>query len=485
MKAFISATLRNYFGKNNVIETPAGTVRTVLKYLTDEYPDAKQILFDKDENLRRFVRIYVGNEDHTAPDMWYKQLSEEDELLILPAIAGGAANDSIINDARMKAQTLDDNDIKRFEKHLLLKEISVKGQKRIKAARVIVCGAGSLGSAVIQYLAAAGVGTIKVVDDNDVALADISSQVLYSSRDVNRPKAAAVKDKVRNINRGIEFEAENIRLDSGNIEEVFDGYDLVLDCTDNYKSRYLINDACALLDIPEVFAAIYQYEGRVGIFNYNGGPCLRCLYPEPPEPGLVPTCAEGGTISPLAGIIGSIQANEALKLIIGIGEHLDGKLLTVDSLYLTSRILNVKKDNKCPLCGLSKTILSVEDYDYEDFCGLKESEDEVPVEGITPEELTKRMDSNYPMTIVDVREPHERAIMRFPNTIIIPIGQLARRMKELDPEIDTIFICKSGKRSILAINTLREAGYEGKMYNLKGGIDAMKDIVFSHEGAWL
>ncbi len=485
MKVYISATLRNYFGKNHVIETEADNVRSVLKSITDEYPDAKHILFDKDDKLRNFVRIYVGSDDYTATDMWYKQLDEGNEVLILPAIAGGAPNDSIINEARMKAQTLDDNDIKRFEKHLLLKEIGVKGQKRIKAARVVVCGAGSLGSSVIQYLAAAGVGTIKVIDDNDVALADVSSQVLHSSRDVNRPKVASVKDKVRNINKSIEFEAENVRLNADNIAELIDGYDLVIDCTDNYKARYMINDACALFDIPLVFASIYQYEGRVGIFNHNGGPCLRCLYPEPPEPGLVPTCAEGGTISPLAGIIGSIQANEALKLIIGIGDHLDGKLLTFDSLYLSSRILNVKKDSKCPLCGLSKTILSVEDFDYEDFCGLKQDESEIPVEGLTPQEFAKRMDNNDPMTIIDVREPHERAIMRIPNTSVIPIGQLARRMKELDPEVDTIFICKSGKRSILAINTLREAGYEGKMYNLKGGIDAMKDIVFSHEGAWL
>ncbi|MBP5385382.1 MAG: molybdopterin-synthase adenylyltransferase MoeB [Lachnospiraceae bacterium] len=485
MKVYISATLRNFFGKHHVIETSAGDIRSALKLLTDEYPDARTVLFDKDENLRSFVRIYVGSEDRTSTDMWYKKLSEEDDILILPAIAGGASSDSIINDARMKAQTLDDNEIKRFEKHLLLKEISVKGQKRIKAARVIVCGAGALGSPVIQYLASAGVGAIKVVDENEVALEDLQNQVIHSSRDVKRPKVASAKDTVRNINKNIEFEAENTRLDAQNIEQIFDGYDLVIDCTDNYKMRYLINDACALLDIPLVFAAIYQYEGRVGIFNHNGGPCLRCLYPEPPESGLVPTCAEGGTISPLPGIIGSIQANEALKLIIGIGDHLDGKLLTVDSLYLQSRILNIKKNSQCPLCGLSKTILSVEDFDYDDFCGLKESEDEVPVEGITPEELTKRMDGGDPMTIIDVREPHERAIMRFPNAIVIPIGQLARRMKELDPEVDTIFICRSGKRSILAINTLREAGYEGKMYNLKGGFDAMKDLILSHEGAWL
>lgn len=485
MKVYISATLRTYFGKNHVLEASADNVRSLLRYLAKEYPDAKHILFDKDENLRSFIRIYVGNDDHTATDMWYKPLAENDEILILPAIAGGASNDPVIDDARMKAQILDDNDIKRFEKHLLLKEISVKGQKRIKAARIVVFGAGSLGSAVIQYLAAAGVGTIKVIDDREVRLADVSSQVLHNSRDVNRPKVASAKDKVRSINRNIEFEAGNISLDADNIEAVIDGYDLVIDCTDNHRSRYLINDACALLGIPLVFASVYQFEGRVAIFNHNGGPCLRCLYPEPPEPGLVPTCSERGVISPLAGIIGSIQANEALKLIIGIGEHLDGKLLTVDSLYLTSRILNVKKDNKCPLCGISRTILSIEDFDYDEFCGLKQDDEDIPVEGLTPDELAKRIDNNDPVTIIDVREPHERAIMRFPNAIVIPIGQLARRMKELDPGIDTVFICKEGKRSILAINTLREAGYEGKMYNLKGGIDAMKDIVFSHEGAWL
>lgn len=485
MKVLISATLRNYFGKKHVIETSADSIRALLRFLTDEYPDAKQILFDKNENLRSFVRIYVGDEDYTAADMWYKQLSEQDEILLLPAIAGGAPGDSVINDARMKAQTLDDNDIKRFEKHLLLKEISVKGQKRIKAARVVVCGAGSLGSTVIQHLAAAGVGTIKVIDDHEVALADVSSQLLHNSRDVNRPRVASAKDKVRNINKSITFEAENVSLRADSIEEMLDGYDLVIDCTDNYKARYLINDACALLDIPLVYASIYQFEGRVAILNLNGGPCLRCLYPEPPEPGLVPTCAEGGTIGPLAGMIGSIQANEALKLLVGIGDHLDGKLLVMDSLYPDTRILHVKKDSKCPLCGISRTIFSVEDFDYEEFCGLGQDEEEVPVEGLTPDELAKRIDNHDPVTIIDVREPHERTIMRFPNAIVIPIGQLARRMKELDPEIDTVFICKSGKRSILAINTLREAGYEGKMYNLKGGIDAMKDLVFSHEGAWL
>ncbi|MBQ9438380.1 MAG: molybdopterin-synthase adenylyltransferase MoeB, partial [Lachnospiraceae bacterium] len=412
-------------------------------------------------------------------------LPETAEVLLLPAIAGGAPTESLIPDERRKQVTFDDAEIERFSKHLMLREIGVKGQKRIKAARVLVAGAGALGSPVIQYLAAAGVGTIKVVDFDEVSLENLQSQVLHTSRDLKRPKVASARDKVRNINKSIQFEAENSKLEAENVQSMIEGYDLVVDCTDNYKARYLLNDACAFYGIPLVFGAIYQYEGQVGVFNLDGGPCLRCLYPSPPPAGLVPSCSEGGAISPLPGIIGSLQANEALKLIIGIGEHLDGRLFVMDTLHLHTHILPVKKNPACPLCGKNPSIVRVEDFDYEDFCGLREKEEQVPVEGVSPEELAKRIENNEPLTLVDVREPHERAILRFPNALVIPIGQLARRMKELNPEQDTIFICKEGQRSILAINTLREAGYKGPMYNLKGGIDAMKDIMFSHEGAWL
>ena len=328
-------------------------------------------------------------------------------------------------------------------------------------------------------------GTIKVVDFDTVALSNLQSQVLHGTKDVKRPKAASAKDKIRNINRDTEVIAENVKIEADNVVSVIEGFDLVIDCTDNYKARYLINDACVLSGIPYIFGAIYQYEGQVSVFGLDGGPCLRCLFPAPPAPGLVPTCAEGGAISALPGIIGSIQANEALKLIIGIGENLSGKLLTVDTLYLRSKILSVNKDCNCPVCGKEATFTEVQDFDYEEFCGLKEDENELPVEGFTPEELAHRIERGEHLTIVDVREPHERAIMRFPNALVIPIGQLARRQKELDPELDTIFICKEGKRSILAINTLREAGYKGAMYNLKGGLDAMRDIIFSGEGGWL
>ena len=484
-KIYISATLRSFFGRSAETEIEGNTIKKILKGLTDEYPDAAKGLYDDNGKLRGFIRIFVDEEDRTDEVFHDETIGEGSSVLLLPVIAGGAPSESIISDERRKEVTLDDSEIDRFNKHLLLREIGVKGQKRIKASRVVVIGAGALGSPVIQYLAAAGVGTIKIIDNDEVALGNLQSQVIHGIRDVKRPKSASARDTVKNINRSIEVIAENVRIEADNIMSEIEGFDLVIDCTDNYKARYLINDACVLSGIPLVYAAIYQYEGQVSVFGLNGGPCLRCLFPEPPSPGLVPTCAEGGTISPLAGIIGSIQANEALKLIIGIGEHLDGKLLSFDTLGLKSRFLKISKNLRCPVCGIAPTIFEPADYDYEEFCGLKADENEEPVEGLTPEELAHRIESGEPVTIVDVREPHERAILRFPDAIVIPIGQLARRQKELNPETDTVFICKSGQRSILAINTLREAGYKGPMYNLKGGMDAMKDIVFSNEGGWL
>ena len=489
MKVIISATLRTFFERTAETEIEGNTIRDILKGILEEYPDAKKGLYGEDGKLRSFIRIFADEQDYTDPEYHDRPLDTVREVYLLPFVAGGAPTNGkdrgIISDERRKAVTLDDKDIERFNKHLLLREIGVKGQKRIKAARVVVVGAGALGSPVIQYLAAAGVGTLKIIDFDAVSLGNLQSQVIHSARDVKRPKVASARDTVRNVDRNIEVIPENTQLTAENALQLIEGYDLVIDCTDNYKARYLINDACVLSGIPLIFGSIYQFEGQVSVLGYGDGPCLRCIYPEPPAPGLVPTCAEGGTISPLSGIIGSIQANEALKLIIGIGEHLSGKLLTVDTLGLRSHLLTVKHNCSCPLCGDNPTISAPEDFDYEEFCGLKEDENEIPVEGLTPKELAHRIEHGDPITIVDVREPHERAIVRFPGALVIPIGQLARRQKELSPEQDTIFICKEGKRSILAINTLREAGYKGPMYNLKGGMDAMKDIIFVNEGGWL
>lgn len=485
MKIVISATLRSFFNRSAETVVEGNNIKDILKNLTDEYPEAKKGLYGDDGMLRGFIRIFADERDMTDTERHGEPLDGVRQVLLLPMVAGGAPEESIISEERRKEVTLDDKEIDRFNKHLLLREISVKGQKRIKASKVVVIGAGALGSPVIQYLAAAGVGTIKIIDYDEVSVGNLQSQVIHGARDVKRPKAASAKDTVRNIDRNINVIAENVMFTAENAFSLIEGFDLVIDCTDNYKARYLINDACVLAGIPYVFASIYQYEGQVSIFGYNNGPCLRCVFPEPPAPGLVPTCAEGGTISPLAGIVGSIQANEALKLIIGIGEHLSGKLLTVDTLGLKSKILGIKKDCNCPVCGSAPAITDVNDFDYEEFCGLSTKEDEIPVESLTSEEFVRRIENKEPMTIVDVREPHERAIVKFPEALVIPIGQLARRQKELNPEIDTVFLCKSGQRSILAINTLREAGYKGPMYNLKGGMDAIKDIIFSHEGGML
>ncbi len=485
MKVFVSGALRGFFGHSGSVEAAGTTLGELLASMTDEYPGSRKALFDDNGRLRAYIRVFVNGEDHTPETYRPAPLPEGAEILLLPLIAGGAPEEPLVSDERRKGVTLDNSDIERFNCHLLLREVGVKGQKRIRAAKVAVIGAGALGSAVIQYLAAAGVGTLKVADPDQVTLSNLQDQVLYGLRDVKRPKAASVRDRVRGVDRGIQITAENIRIDETNVQEFIVGSDLVVDCTDNYVSRYVISDACVLSGIPLVFGSMHHYEGLVTVLGHRGGPCLRCLFPSLPPPGLVPTCAEGGVLAPLPGIIGSIQAGEVLKLLTGLGEPLNGRLLSLDMLSWRQSVLRIRRNVGCPVCGDSPTITDVEAFDYRDFCGLNEADDQIPVEALEPDEFARRLEQGPALTVVDVREPHERAILRFPGAVIIPIGQLARRQKELDPARDTVFICREGKRSILAVNTLREAGYTGPMYSLKGGLNAMKDTIFSHEGGWL
>ena len=485
MKLFISATLRPFFNQNDTIDISGKSIREVLLNLLDEYPDAKNVVLDEKGELRQFVQLFVNRENRSSIKFWDDAFVGDPELLLLPSIAGGAPERPLISDERRKQVGLDDEDIERYSKNLTLREIGVKGQKKLKAAKVVVVGAGAIGSPAILYLAAAGVGAIKVIDDDDVAVDNVQCQILHTARDIKRPKVASAKDSVKNINRKIAFEAVYERITAENALALIEGYDLVLDCSDNYPTRYLINDACYLAGVPLVFGSVFQFEGRVGVFNFNGGACYRCLFPAPPDPALVPTCAAGGLSGPIAGIVGSVQAGEAIKLLTDVGDVLNDKLLVIDSLHLHSTVLEVEKNETCPLCGANRTIQTVEEIDYEDFCGLSENEDEEPIEMIEPEDFVKRIESGEPISVVDVREPHERAALRFPNAIAIPIGQLARRQKELNSEQDAVFVCKEGKRSILAIRTLREAGYKGPMLSLKGGIEATRDVVFSREGAWL
>ncbi len=492
VRIYISATLRGFAGKNNEVEVEAKSVGKAVEALRDEYPELAKVLYDENGELQPFINLYKGEEPVT--DRLIEGLKDGDELILIPSIAGGSGRkgsstveptESVISDDRRKGVSFDDNEIDRFGRHLMLKEIGVKGQKRIKASRVLVIGLGALGSPVVQYLAAAGVGTIGVADFDTVALSNLQNQVIHGQRDVKRPKSASARDTIRAINNKLNINVIDEKIDVDNVLDIIADYDVIVDCTDNYRSRYLINDACVTLGKPDVYGAIYQYEGQVSIFGSHSKGCLRCQYPAPPAADLIPSCAEGGTLSPLGGIIGSIQAAEVLKLIIGGAPTLEGRLLHTDIWNLRSEVLKIRKRNDCPVCGGQGHMLSISEYDYDELCGIRAEDEEQPVESVAAEELIDRIERGENITIVDVREPHERAIHRFPNAIVIPIGQLARRKGELDPTVDTVFICREGKRSILAINTLREAGYDGPMYNLKGGIEATKDIIFSNEGAWL
>jgi adenylyltransferase/sulfurtransferase len=349
-----------------------------------------------------------------------------------------------------------------------LEEVGLEGQRRLQAARVLVVGAGGLGSPLALYLAAAGVGTLGVVDADLVEPSNLQRQILHGHRDEGRPKVASASDRLKALNPDLEVEAWNLRLDSGNAESIIGRYDVVADGADNFPTRYLVNDACALLGKPDVYASILRFEGQATVFDAAAGPCYRCLYPSPPPPGLVPTCGEGGVLGALPGVLGSIQAMEVVKLIVGGAPTLAGRLLLFDAWSMSFNEVALEKDPGCPLCGASPTITEL--VDYEDFCGL--SEREAPVESVTPEQLKGRLESGDPIQIVDIREPHERSLFRFEGTRAVPFGQLARRIEEFDPSKDMFLICKMGLRSAFAIRALRQAGYGGPMYNLEGGVNA-------------
>ena len=467
----IPTTLRLFTEHRSEIELEGNTVGEVLTNLSEEYPETKKVLFDEKAHLRTFVNVFVNDENIRDLDKFETKLRSGDELILIPAIAGGSGVESVIGDR--KTEKLTNDEITRYSRHLLLQEIGVKGQKRLKAAKVLIVGAGGLGTPLIQYLAAAGVGTLGIIDFDDVEETNLQRQVIHGTRDIGRPKVASAKDSVKQINPLVKVETYNMRLTAENAEDIISQYDVVADASDNYPTRYLVNDTCVLLGKPDVFGAMYQFEGQVAVYYAQHGPCYRCMYPAPPPAGLVPSCAMGGVVGVLPGVIGTLQANEVIKLIVGGGKNLIGRVITFDAWNLKWRELRIRKDDECPICGKNRTITGIEEIDYEDFCGLSaQKEEEEKVEGIEPEELRRRMDAGEKITIIDVREPHERAIAKFPDAKVIPIGQLERRQKELDSSIDTVFVCKEGKRSILAVNTLREAGYKGPMYNLKGGTNA-------------
>jgi molybdopterin/thiamine biosynthesis adenylyltransferase/rhodanese-related sulfurtransferase len=362
-------------------------------------------------------------------------------------------------------------EIKRYARHLIMPEVAMAGQSRLKAAKVLCIGAGGLGSPLALYLAAAGVGTIGLVDFDVVDLSNLQRQILHATPDVGRLKIDSAQEKLQALNPDLIVKRYEFPINGENALGIFADFDVIVDGTDNFPTRYLVNDACVLLGKPNVYGSIFRFDGQASVFFPPHGPCYRCLYPEPPPPDLVPNCAEGGVLGILPGAIGVIQATETVKLILGIGKPLIGRLMLYDALDMTFREMKVRKNPKCPICGPNPTITEL--IDYEVFCGVR-GEEAAPAAGlldeeITPLELKARIDRGDRPFVLDVRNPEEIQICRIGGSTVIPLPELARRLGELDPSVPMVVHCKSGARSAKAIVLLKQAGFT-KMANLSGGI---------------
>jgi sulfur-carrier protein adenylyltransferase/sulfurtransferase len=371
--------------------------------------------------------------------------------------------------------TLSNEEILRYSRHLIMPEVGMEGQQKLKAARVLCVGAGGLGSPLALYLAAAGVGTLGIVDFDVVDFTNLQRQIIHGTSDVGRKKLDSAEETLREINPYVEVRKFETKLTSANALEIFREFDVIADGTDNFPTRYLVNDACVLTGKPNVYGSIFRFEGQASVFATKEGPCYRCLYPEPPPPGLVPSCAEGGVLGILPGLVGVIQATETIKLIIGKGEPLIGRLLLVDALGMRFRQLNLRKNPDCPACGNSPTLTSL--IDYQEFCGIRGADQPVTtaVPEITPEELNRRLKSGEDLFILDVREPHEYQICNLGGHLI-PLNDLPKRVHELDTSREIVAHCKMGGRSAKAVDFLRQAGFR-QVNNLKGGILAWAEKV--------
>jgi len=376
----------------------------------------------------------------------------------------------------MASVDLSGEEIRRYGRHLIMPEVGMDGQKKLKAASILLVGAGGLGSPLGLYLAAAGVGRIGMVDFDVVDYSNLQRQILHSTKDVGRPKLASAKERLEGINPFVKIETHEMHLSSENALGLFAEYDIIIDGTDNFPTRYLVNDACVLTGKPNVYGSIFRFEGQASVFATKDGPCYRCLYPEPPPPGLVPSCAEGGVLGILPGIIGTIQANEAVKLIIGKGEPLAGRLLLFDALKTKFRELKLRKNPDCPVCGQHRTITSL--IDYEAFCGVQAGWDTFTREEqyeITVDQLKQRLDKKDDLFILDVREPQEYQICNL-NGYLIPLRDLPKRINELDTAKEIVVHCKVGGRSRQAVEFMKQAGFR-KVKNLVGGIDEWAEVI--------
>jgi molybdopterin/thiamine biosynthesis adenylyltransferase/rhodanese-related sulfurtransferase len=386
---------------------------------------------------------------------------------------------SIISEDRVQNIDFSNDEIARYSRHLIMPEVTLDGQKRIKAASVLCLGAGGLGSPIALYLAAAGIGRMGLIDYDIVDFSNLQRQILHGTDDVGRKKLNSAKDRIKAVNPNVQVDLHDTMFRSDNAMQLVQDYDIVIDGTDNFPTRYLSNDVCVLLKKPNIYGSIFRFDGQCTVFApHLGGPCYRCMFPEPPPPGMVPSCAEGGVLGVLPGLIGVMQAIEAIKMIIGIGDSLIGRLVSFDALQMRFKEFKIRKDPNCPICGEHPTIHELIDYDQ--FCGIPQADaetaKEMDVPTITATELKTRIDRQDKFVLIDVREPFEYEISRIPGSKLIPLGELPARLSELDSADDIVLHCKMGGRSAKALRILQEAGFR-KLNNLQGGITAWSDDV--------
>jgi sulfur-carrier protein adenylyltransferase/sulfurtransferase len=476
----IPAPLRECTGGRAEVAVAPGTVRDALGEITARYPLLRRHLYGDDGRLRRHVNVYVNRDDVRALHGESTPVRTGDTLLIVPSIAGGSAQGAA---PERRADALGPAELRRYARHLVLPEIGPDGQRRLKAARVAVVGMGGLGCPVSMYLAAAGVGVLGLIDHDEVDESNLHRQVLYGSADTGRRKVEAAAERLHALNPHVTLVPHDLRLTRDNALDVLAGYDVVVDGADNFPTRYLVNDACGLLGKPYVYGALLRFEGQVAVFDARRGPCYRCLFREPPPPGLVPGCAEGGVLGVLPGIVGTLQALEAIKLAAGAGETLLGRLVIFDGLAHRWRELGLRKDPACPLCGSSPSI--TEPIDYDVFCGGPAGA--APAEAATAEggaadaplemsvrELSERLQRGERPKLLDVREPYEWEIANLAEhgARLVPLSELPGRLDELGgPEEEIVVYCRTGSRSAYVVDALREAGFR-RAVNLAGGLHA-------------
>jgi molybdopterin/thiamine biosynthesis adenylyltransferase/rhodanese-related sulfurtransferase/molybdopterin converting factor small subunit len=466
----IPTPLRPFTGGARVVDVDCNSVGAALTALTQQHPQLMPQIFDAEGKLRTFVNIYLDDEDVRHLQGMDTPVDDGAELSIIPSVAGGAPPLT-----SPEGVTLSNDEVRRYSRHLILPEVGVDGQKRLKAAKVLLVGAGGLGAPAAMYLAAAGVGTLGIVDFDVVDESNLQRQIIHGQSTVGTSKMESARSRIADINPHVHVVGYEFALNSANALEIFSQYDVIVDGTDNFQTRYLVNDACVLTGKPNVYGSIFRFEGQASVFWAQHGPCYRCLYPEPPPPGLVPSCAEGGVLGVLPGVIGVIQATEAVKLITGAGDPLIGRLMTYDALDMRFREMKLRRDPACPICGTNPTLHGLIDYD--EFCGVKPAAalqlDARGIPEITVQELRERLATGLTSTntlLLDVREPNEWDIVHLDAARLMPMRTVPEHIHEFAPYDEILVHCRSGVRSADIVRFLRDDVGLKNVKNVKGGI---------------